>query len=323
MSKARYAVNEDPPIVEYWKDTTQRIDRVRKQFINVIPTDMPPIDDLIGGGLPRGALGMIMAGSGHGKTAMLGQLALSGSLQGYKVAYITLELSADGFMLRCDANNANIPQGELLTAKRRRILDNISKVYKSRGTPPGALYVQYYPTKSISVAHVETFVERLREETGDTLDLLLVDYFDLMKMTGKYDKKYEALEENIEILRGIAGKFKLACWTASQINRGGISKETVDMDDIASGFGKVFPLDLLLAVSQTAAEKRDGIFRLNFAKNRHGPAGKIVFVRADFERMKFVAMTEAEAASQGIYTPRKTTVKGSSGPATKFGSQGP
>ena len=328
MSKARYSVSEEESFTEYWTDTTSRIERLRRKRAKVIPTNMAPVDDLIDGGMTRGGLGMVMAGSGRGKTAILGQLAVQASLQGFTVAYITLEASADEIMKRCDSHNSGIPVSDIPIAKRRKIAEGLHQVYTTNKQTPGPFFVQYYPTKSISVRQVEDFVERIREEKGLTLDLLVLDYFDLLKMTGTYTKKYEALEENIEILRGLAGKYNMAIWTASQINRGGVGKETVDMDDIASGFGKVFPLDLLITISQTKQEKVKNVFRFYFAKNRYGPGGEVVFVEPDFERMRFNALTKEEAQKKGLYVESTTSSKkgsksGATAPATSFGNQGP
>ena len=303
MSKARHAAVEDDMFVEYWADTTDRIERRKHELVRLIPTNLLPVDEEINGGLPRGSLAMLMGGSGYGKSAILAQIALNASLQGYTVAFLTLELARDAVMARLDANVAGFPLAHV-SAVPKKIKKGIYEAYTENPVKPGPLYVQYYPTKSISVKRIEEYVKRLRDEQGVTVDLLVVDYFDLLRMEGTYTKKYEALEENIEILRGLGGIYDMGIWTASQVNRPGLGKETVDMDDIAGGFGKVFPLDLLITISQTKEEKIQKIFRLHFAKSRLGPSGGEVFVQPDFEKMRFNVLTASDAEAMGLVVPK-------------------
>jgi len=326
LAAARNTGSEDPEIIEYWSDMHHRVDRRANEKIRRVPTGMVPLDNFISGGLPRGTLGMLMGGSGYGKSALLGQFALQASLAGYNIAYLTLELDADEVMKRNDSSNTGIPVTELPIANVKRVKRKLFDMYKGlvdQGKRPGKYFVQYYPTKTINIAQVENYVKRLRDEKGITLDLLVVDYFDLLKMMGTYTKKYEALEENCEILRGLAGTYDMGIWTASQVNRPGIGKETVDMDDIASGFGKVFPLDLLLTISQTKSEKEAKAFRLHIAKSRLGPANEVVFVEPDFTRMRFKALTADEAKRKKLYAQPKQG-KGTAQPQLgTFGKQAP
>lgn len=320
MSKARFTGSEEADLVEYWKDAPKRLKRVRKEKAQRIPTGLILVDDQIEGGLPKGNIAMIMGGSGFGKSAMLGQFALASSLSGFTTAYLTLELSADLLMTRCDSNQTGIPLSEITKIPTKKIMKKLKVAAGKGGTLPAPLYVQYYPTKSISIHDIEGYVLRLREEKGITLDALFVDYFDLLKMTGDYTKKYEALEENIEMLRGLAGMYSTAVWTASQVNRSGICKDEVDMEDIAAGFGKVFPLDLLLTISQTKQERNKKVFRLTNAKSRLGPAGTVLWIEPDFSRMRFSAFDESEAKTRGLYLRKKTIAKSGLG---SFGTQGP
>lgn len=323
FAKARSCVSEEPEVIEYWTDADDRMTRITDPHKNVISTSMPPVDELLGGGLARGGLGMIMAGSGKGKTALLGQLGVQASLMGYTTAYVTLEAGPEEIMKRCDAHNTGIKLQDIPMAKmKKKLQKKLFDVYASVTPNPASFFIQYFPSKTVGVSQIENYVTRLREEQGRSLDLLIVDYFDLLKMEGSYTKRYEALEENIEVLRGLAGRFDMAIWTASQVNRGGLKEETVDMDSIAGGFGKVFPLDLLITISQTKEEKAQNVYRFFFAKNRYGPGGAVVYVDHDFERMRFTALTkeEVEQRDLGPKKSTKTVKKASQSSYTGFGA---
>lgn len=303
MSAARSTGTEDPDIIEYWADTDDRINRRKVRTVHNVPTGMSVLDGFINGGLPRGSLAMLQGYSGLGKSAVMAQFARFASLNGYTTAYLTLELDADAVMDRYDAALSDIPIQNLIH-KGNVVKTKLGQVF-SAGTSPSELFVQYYPTKSISLTQVAAYVERLRMEKGVTLDLLVVDYFDLLRMEGTYNKKYEALEENCEMMRGLAGQYHMALWTATQTNRGGMNKETVGMEDIASGFGKVFPLDLLVTMSQTDKEKVKKTFRLSIAKSRLGPANETIYIQPNFEKMRFIDYNEIDAKRLGMI-PAKT-----------------
>jgi hypothetical protein len=302
MSAARSTGTEEPELTEYWTDTDERIKRRGVRTVQNVPTGFPVLDGFINGGLPRGSLAMIQGHSGLGKSALMTQIARKASLAGYTTAYLSLELDSDAVMDRYDAALSNIALQNLVH-KGPEVRRGVKEAYVSAGVTPARLYVQYYPTKSISLTQVSDYVDRLREEKGVTLDLLVVDYFDLLKMEGNYTKKYEALEENCEMMRGLAGKYSMALWTATQTNRGGVSKETVGMDDIASGFGKVFPLDLLVTMSQTEKEKKNPaseVLRLTLAKSRLGPSNETIYIVPNFAKMQFKDYDEREAGRKNL-----------------------
>jgi hypothetical protein len=323
FSRARNTGSEEPEIIEYWGDATERALRRKLGIGRVIPTGMAALDKLISGGVPPGALAMLMGASGHGKSALLGQFALASSLAGYKTAYITLELSQDQIMGRMDAHNSGIPL-DAIPVKGAKVVSEIAGVFATNSVPPGELYVQYFPTKSISITQVEEYLDRLRRERGVTLDALFVDYLGLMRMVGSYQSQWEALQENCSLLRGVAGKYQMVIWTADQTNRGGMGKEIVDMDDISGSFGKVFPLDLMINISQTKAEKLNEVFRLNIAKSRLGPANKQVWVEPNFALMRFEGVDEDEAKRRGLVVRAVGSKKKAGGGLHQMmGTQGP
>jgi len=266
---------------------------------------------------------MLMGASGHGKSALLGQFAVAASMAGFNVGFITLELDEDAIMDRMDSHNTSIPL-EVLQVVPKKVSDGVLDAFKnSSAVRPGNLYVQYYPTKSVSIHQVEDYMRRLRDEKGVTLDALFVDYFGLLKMVGEYKDEWAALGENCAMLRGIAGEYDTVIWTADQTNRGGMSKNDVDMDDIAGSFAKVYPLDLMVNISQTKAEKKNDIMRLHIAKTRLGPANKQVWVEPNFKVMQFQGFSEDEAKARGLVLKVKKQNSAPGGFTGAMGQQGP
>jgi replicative DNA helicase len=298
INKARSSVVESGPIIEFWEDAVDRVQRRKNKRFNAgIPTGLDSLDKIMGGGLPRGKLGLITASSGRGKSAILNSFAVHATLLQYSSVYTSYELDADDVMGRADACITGISLKELIVRPKATIKSLLSTYTAST---PGEMFVNYKPTKTDNISGVKAFLERLRNERGLTPDVLFLDYFDLMKMEGDYTQKHEALQENMEILRGVAGEYNMAIWTASQTNRGGAGKDLVDMDDVSASFGKVFPLDIMLTVSRGPKEKKCGVYRLFVAKGRFCPTGDSVYFKADFSKMQLTSLKDAEVDSYGL-----------------------
>lgn len=84
---------------DYFRDVNKRL---AKDFRIPIPC-MPGLDELIGGGLSPGELGVVIAPPGGGKSMALVKFASTALLEGKKVVYYTLELSEEVVGQRFDA----------------------------------------------------------------------------------------------------------------------------------------------------------------------------------------------------------------------------
>ncbi len=134
----------------------------------------------------------------------------------------------------------------------------------------GELIIKYFPTKSTGVMGIKAHVEKTIM-LGQTPDLIIVDYADLLKVSSK--DKHEALEELYEDLRGMAGEYGVPVWTATQANRSALEDDIIEADKIASSYGKVMVSDFLMSLSRKVEDKLSGTGRGHVIKNRFGPDG--------------------------------------------------
>ena len=142
-----------------------------------------------------------------------------------------------------------------------------------------------YPTKSASPNTLKAHLERLRQR--DTkVDMIIVDYADLLKPNIAHKEKRIELENIYEELRGIAQEFECTMWTASQTNRSGLNAEVITMESISEAFNKCFVSDFIFSISRTIEDKNANTGRIFIAKNRNGPDGFIypIFIIFNFNR---------------------------------------
>ena len=142
-----------------------------------------------------------------------------------------------------------------------------------------------YPTKSASTRTLENHLEKLRQRDF-RIDMILVDYGDLLKPNVIRKEKRMELESIYEELRAIAQKFSCPVWTASQTNRSGLNAEVITMESISEAFNKCFVADFIFSVSRTIDDKNANTGRMFIAKNRFGPDGLIYPLLMDTSNVK-------------------------------------
>jgi circadian clock protein KaiC len=81
------------------------------------PTGCPGLDDIIGGGLPRGHFYLLEGEPGTGKTTIALQFMQEGLRRGEKVLYITLSETAEDLRSVARSHNLNIEGGQFLELK--------------------------------------------------------------------------------------------------------------------------------------------------------------------------------------------------------------
>ena len=183
---------------------------------------------------------------------------------GKTVVQYTLELRDTTIANRYDSCITGIPLGELFNFKEE-ILETVKDV-------DGKLIIKEYPTKSASVKTIKNHLEGLRKRDLH-IDMIIVDYADLLRSTSTHREKRMELESIYEGLRAIAQEFDCAVWTASQTNRGGLNAEVITMESISEAFSKCFVADFIFSVSRTVQDKTTNSGRVFIAKNRNGPDG--------------------------------------------------
>ena len=244
---------------EYKKDVIARYNEAAR---HTVTTGWDVIDDLMDGGLAPGELGVVMAPAGIGKSWMLINIGANAIKQNKTVIHYTLELNENYVGQRYDSVITGIAAQNL-----KNYTEDIEDKLKDIS---GELIIKYFPTKSTGVMGIKAHVEKTIM-LGQTPDLIVVDYADLLKVSSK--DKHEALEELYEDLRGMAGEYGVPVWTATQANRSALEDDIIEADKIASSYGKVMVSDFLMSLSRKVEDKLSGTGRGHVIKNRFGPDG--------------------------------------------------
>jgi hypothetical protein len=266
-----------------WKKDFE--ERFKPRFRNPISTGWDLIDNISKGGLGQKELGVVIAPTGAGKSMVLVHLGTQALKAGKTVVHYTLELQDTVIGSRYDSCLTKVPLGNLMSFKE--------KIYEEVQDIEGRLIVKEYPTKSATTHTIKTHLEKLKMRNIN-VDMIIVDYADLLRPVRSQREKRNELETIYEELRGIASEMQCPIWTASQTNRSGLNAEVITMEAISEAFNKCFVSDFIFTVSRTVDDKVANGGRVFVAKNRNGPDGLVFPIFMDTSTVSIKVLQPSE-----------------------------
>ena len=231
-----------------------------------VSTGWSKIDGIMKNGLGQGEMGVVIAPTGAGKSMVLAHLGAQAIKDGKNVVHYTLELSESVTGQRYDSCISGVPLS-MLFSRKDDVLESISDL-------EGSLVIKEYPTKTATTNVIRAHIEKLKKR-NHKIDMIIVDYADLLRSVTHYKEKRNELESIYEGLRALAQECRCPVWTASQTNRSGLNAEVVTMESISEAFNKCFVADFICSISRNRKDKNANTARMYVAKNRNGPDGLV------------------------------------------------
>ncbi len=259
----------------------------RKELITGVPSGFRDLDELTSG-FQRGDLVIVAARPSVGKTALVLNVAQHVGTKEYDgrkrtVGIFSLEMSKEQLFLRMLTSEANIDghrlrTGFLLEKDWGRLSHALGTLSETK------IYID--DTPGIGVLEMRAKARRLMAEHG--LDLLVVDYVQLMQARGRFDNRTLELGAISRSLKGLAKELNIPILVISQLSRAPESRS--DHRPLLSDLRESGALEqdadvvvLLFRADQypDAKPEEQGIAELNIAKQRNGPTGliKLAFIR--------------------------------------------
>lgn len=253
-----------------------------------IPTGISKLDEVLGGGLDKGKLGLLIAPAGFGKTSFTTAIdAYAASYkcdmnnnQGFKVLQIYFE---DDDVDITRKHFAKITGTEARYMKR---LDNAQRTeitemltnYIDRDMIRQNLRLKHFKTGTKSASDIEIFVKRLIN-SGFKPDLISIDYFEcLAPERGGYSTDTEWTREGVTMrkLENMAHDLNCAIWIPTQGTKDSMnSPEVVRMDQASGSAKKVHVAQLILSIARAIGDIDKSRAVISILKNRSGKSGKI------------------------------------------------
>lgn len=215
------------------------------------PTGCFELDHILGGGLPKGFT-LFLGREKSGKSMVLSSVAAEAIWQGKNVAIATLELDTHKQLSRVIANITCTTIDEVETGAKA-VKDRLSYL----GTKLGKLSCQKF-SPDTPVNEILRWKDRLVDAWGKKVDLLVVDYVDLVGAgKGDSDDAYNGQKVVINTFRDDAMTNGYVVISASQAKRGAGSNKPLDLDDASDSQNKIRIPDCVVAMRMDMDRKDD------------------------------------------------------------------
>ena len=204
------------PIQPVLLKTYEKIEQlaINKGRIEGVPTGYSELDDLLTG-LHGGELVLVAARPSMGKTAfgmnVVGNAAIRA---GKKAAVFSLEMPSEQLVMRmmcteARVNMQNVRRGILETDEWMRLCEAMASIGESQ------IYID--STSGITVPQMRSKARRLQMESG--LDLIMVDYLQLMSGAGQFGSRQEEVSNISRSLKTLAQELNVPIMALSQLSR--------------------------------------------------------------------------------------------------------
>jgi len=193
-------------------------------------------------------------------------------MENRKVLYVSLEMSEDRVAQRLHSIASLIPQRKMKSDPTSliKVKDRLN-TFRKKFTE-GELVIKELPSGITSVHEIRALLTNLRNREKFEPDVIIVDYIGLLKSSDKGRAKYEAMEQIVSDLRGLAQEHNCVVWTATQTNRQGRNVRLITDSELGDSYGQVRPVDLAISLNQNREEYEEGRMRLYAMKVRNGRA---------------------------------------------------
>jgi hypothetical protein len=249
---------------DYIEDIDIRMSEAARLYI---PTGWDPIDKLLDGGLANGELGFVVAPAGAGKSWLLAKIGSKAMEAGKTIIHFTLELNENYVGRRYDACFTKISFQD--------IPNHIIEVKKRIESISGKLFIKFFPIKTVAAQSIKMHVERVQMLTGKKVDMIVVDYADLLRplTSDKNANSYSEAGSVYEELRAVAGELQVPIWSASQAHRSAHEADTIQAQNVADSYRKIMTGDFVFSLSRKSDDKMGDTARIHVIKNRFGADG--------------------------------------------------
>ena len=268
---------------DYYADPRARLEGI-KSTNGQVSTGWPAMDKKLFGGFNRGELNIFAGGSGAGKSLFLANIGVNMAEKGLNVIYLTLELAESLVSMRLDSMTTGIPSRDVFKS-----IDDVEMKVKIIGKKSGAFQVKYMPSGK-TANDVRSYIKEYEIKTGKKVDVLLIDYLDLLMPAGtKVSAENLFIKDKYvsEELRNLAMELNTVFVTAAQLNRGAVEEIEFDHSHISGGLSKIQTADNVFGIFTSRAMRERGRYQLQLMKTRNsGGVGQKIDLEFDLDTLR-------------------------------------
>lgn len=234
-----------------------------------VPTGYTDLDSMTSG-LQKSDLIIIAARPSQGKTALGLNIAAHAAIrEGKTVAIFSLEMSKEQLVMRLFASEARVNMQNVNhgTPSSQELL----KLAEANLTLANAnMYID--DRSNISVAEIRSKCRRLKARNG--LDMIVIDYLQLMKTPNGSDNRVQEVSELTRSLKILARELNVPIVLLSQLSRKAAERKPA-MSDLRESGAIEQDADIIIMIYRDPSRTDDNSAEIIVAKNRNGPVDSI------------------------------------------------
>ncbi len=294
----RHAHSDFSPLRDLLSEYMNKLDQLheRRGTIVGVPTGFTDLDRLTGG-LQKSDLIILAARPAVGKTSLSLSLAHNSAIKHQRsIAIFSLEMSKEQLVQRLLSMDAAVDQQRLRTGWIED--DDWERIIYSMGTLSEA-NIWIDDTAGISTVEMRSKARRLQAEHG--IDLIIVDYLQLMQSSVSGKRNENRVQEISEIsrnLKGLARELDIPVLALAQLSRAVDSRQSKVpiLSDLRESGSIEQDADIVMFIYRddvyNPESERKNIADIIVAKHRNGPVGEVsLYFQANQTRFRDLEMT--------------------------------
>lgn len=246
----------------------------KKISLTGLPSYFPELDNLTSGFQPSELI-IVAARPSMGKTAFSLNIALNNALNQKKVAFFSLEMSRQQVLMRLLSSLSHINLSQLITgqvgdSRWEKLISAAGQLSNTK------MFID--DSSPLSPYEIRAKARRLKARQG--LDLIVVDYLQLMQLPERAESREREVSEMSRLLKAFSKEMGIPIIALSQLNRGVESRANRRpiLSDLRESGAIEQDADIIMMLyREDYYEEREstGIAEIIINKHRNGPTGTI------------------------------------------------
>jgi RecA/RadA recombinase len=257
-------------------------------FRHPIPTGITGLDNLMGGGLSKGELGIVLAPYGIGKSTILTKISNTAYNCGNNVLQVIFEDMPKVIQRKHMSCWTGVELNKLSENK-----DEVITKVKEITNRENRLIIKKFPSEGTTMNDIKQYIRGLYSK-GIKIDVVVLDYIDCVVSTKSYSEEWSAEGQIMRAFETMLYEENLVGWTAIQGNRQSISSDVVTGDQTGGSIKKLQIGHFIVSVAKSLAQKESNRATIAVLKSRFGKDG-VIFEDCTFDNGRVFIDTETSA----------------------------
>lgn len=245
----------------------------------VIPTYHKALDEHLNGGLERGAITLLLAGTGVGKTTITTHLCNKMALHNYNVLQIVFE---DNIHTIRNKHFARLTKRNIkwVEDNKPQVVEFLKSNYPNECKALNEhLKLVRLPNNQLTITEIEDYIKKVNEDFK--IDVISLDYLSCLKHTNTFQPPHIEEGEMVRDLERIANELNIVLMLAEQLNRSGNGADA-SMMNVQGSISKAQDANTIILLSRTQEQQQQSKADISIEKCRNG-FGRIKWENVTFD----------------------------------------